>query len=161
LRKISTDSYASVIAGLIALLSAALPWSSSTVQAFGLASTYRSLLDEYIYWSSLPSADPQTAVLLDANTKVLVAAAVLVLVVAGGVIGLAGVKWRVARLLACACIVAGLVAFEYMLRPFRNQFTVYSTNRVMVANTAPSWGFIIAALSVFILLYAFLRKSNF
>jgi hypothetical protein len=154
MRKIQSEFLLSALGGLICLASLLLPWYSITVQAFGLGSSQGSLFDEYTYWSTLPISNPQAAVTLDANTKLMTTASVLILVMAGGVFGLVGARWRVARLAGCLCIAGGLGVFEFALRPFGNQATG------MVVNTTPSWGFFIAILSVLTLLVAFFYKHR-
>jgi hypothetical protein len=154
MRKIQNEFLLSALGGLIGLASLLLPWYSMTVQAFGLGASQASLLDEYTYWSTLPISNPQAAVTLDANTKLMATASVFILVMAGGALGLVGVRWRVARLAGCLCIAGGLGVFEFALRPFGNQATG------MVVNTIPSGGFFIAILSALILLVAFFYKQR-
>ena len=154
LKKPSLESLFSALGGLIALASVLIPWYSTTVQAFGLGSSYASLLDEFTYWSTLPTSNPQAAAALDANAKLMMTGGVLLLVIVGGVLGFAGVKWRITSILGCICLAFGLGIFEFVLRPFGNQASG------MVVNTTPSWGFFIAVLSALILLVAFFHKSR-
>jgi hypothetical protein len=151
--KVSAEALLSSLGGLMGVVSVVAPWYSITVQAFGLGSANHSLIDEYFYWASLPVTDPQTAMLADANTKVWIAAGVLMLMVVGGILGFLGFRLRVARMLGAVSIASGLVVFEYVLRPFG---TVSSG---FVAVTAPSWGFYIAIVAALFLLVAFFHRT--